>query len=128
MKPAGVHLDQRQRAEGLKIGVERPNCREVAEQYAALSKEAEVSSKVLPKTNPKEKVGNFVLVDGRLSMIEYSDLPDDWASETDDLGRLKFWAANPAIHLFDVGFLHKIAAEAERLPWHLARMKVSAHT
>ena len=35
---------------------------------------AEVSSKVLPKTGPKEKVGNFLLVDGRCSMIEYSDL------------------------------------------------------
>jgi UDP-N-acetylglucosamine/UDP-N-acetylgalactosamine diphosphorylase len=86
--------------------------------------EAEVSSKVLPKTGPKEKVGNFALVDGRCAMIEYSDLPDEWAHETDDEGELKFWAGNPAIHLFDVDFLRKIVSEAERLPWHLARKKV----
>jgi UDP-N-acetylglucosamine/UDP-N-acetylgalactosamine diphosphorylase len=85
---------------------------------------AEVSSKVLPKTGPKEKVGNFLLVDGRCSMIEYSDLPDEWANEKDEQGQLKFWAGNPAIHLFDVAFLRKITAEADRLPWHLARKKV----
>jgi UDP-N-acetylglucosamine/UDP-N-acetylgalactosamine diphosphorylase len=86
---------------------------------------AEVSSKVLPKTGPLEKVGNFLLVDGRCSMIEYSDLPADWAQETDEHGRLRFWAGNPAIHLFDVDFLRKIAGDAERLPWHLARKKVA---
>ncbi|MBI2809062.1 MAG: UDPGP type 1 family protein [Planctomycetes bacterium] len=82
---------------------------------------AEVSSKVLPKTSPLEKVGNFLMVDGRCSMIEYSDLPEGWANETDDAGNLRFWAGNPAIHLLDVEFLRKIAGEAERLPWHLAR-------
>lgn len=89
-----------------------------------LAENAEVSSKVLPKTGPTEKVGNFALVDGRCSMIEYSDLPHEWAHETDEQGELKFWAGNPAIHLFDVAFLRKITQEAERLPWHLARKKV----
>jgi UDP-N-acetylglucosamine/UDP-N-acetylgalactosamine diphosphorylase len=89
-----------------------------------LEAEAEVSSKVLPKTEPKEKVGNFLLVDNRCSMIEYSDLPEDWAQETDERGQLKFWAGNPAIHLFDVDFLRKITAQADRLPWHLVLKKV----
>jgi UDP-N-acetylglucosamine/UDP-N-acetylgalactosamine diphosphorylase len=89
-----------------------------------LNEQAEVSSKVLPKTGPKEKVGNFLLVDGRCAMIEYSDLPDEWAAETDEQGQLKFWAGNPAIHLFDVAFLRNITKQAHRLPWHLARKKV----
>jgi UDP-N-acetylglucosamine/UDP-N-acetylgalactosamine diphosphorylase len=91
-----------------------------------LAERAEVSSKVLPKTGPKEKVGLFVLIDGRCSMIEYSDLPDAWAHETDNNGGLQFWAGNPAIHLFDVGFLNKVMGEAGRLPWHLARKKMPA--
>ncbi len=90
-----------------------------------LAEHAEVSSKVLPKAGPKEKVGNFLLVDGRCSMIEYSDLPDAWALETDADGQLTFWAGNPAIHLFDVAFLRHIVQEAARLPWHVARKKVS---
>jgi UDP-N-acetylglucosamine/UDP-N-acetylgalactosamine diphosphorylase len=89
-----------------------------------LAENAEVSSKVLPKTGPKEKVGNFLLVEGRCAMIEYSDLPEAWAEEKDADGRLRFWAGNPAIHLFDVGFLRRITGEADRLPWHLARKKV----
>jgi UDP-N-acetylglucosamine/UDP-N-acetylgalactosamine diphosphorylase len=89
-----------------------------------VDEKAEVSSKVLPKTGPKERVGNFALLDGRCAMIEYSDLPEEWAHETDEQGKLKFWAANPAIHLFDVDFLRKITSEADRLPWHLARKKV----
>ena len=89
-----------------------------------LEVEAEVSSKVLPKTEPKEKVGNFLLVDNRCSMIEYSDLPEGWAQETDERGQLKFWAGSPAIHLFDVEFLRKITGQADRLPWHLVRKRV----
>jgi UDP-N-acetylglucosamine/UDP-N-acetylgalactosamine diphosphorylase len=89
-----------------------------------LGEGAEVSSKVLPKTGPKEKVGNFVLVDGRCSMIEYSDLPEEWAVQTDDRGRLEFWAGNPAIHLFDVAFLRHLTRDADSLPWHVARKKV----
>ena len=79
-----------------------------------LEAKAEVSSKVLPKTEPTEKVGNFLLVDDRCSMIEYSDLPEDWAQETDERGQLKFWAGNPAIHLFDVDFLRRITAQTDR--------------
>src|SRR5262249_6081949 len=35
-----------------------------------------------------------------------------------------FWAGNPAIHLFDVGFLARMTADAGAMPWHLARKKV----
>jgi UDP-N-acetylglucosamine/UDP-N-acetylgalactosamine diphosphorylase len=86
--------------------------------------EAQVSSKVLPKAGPLERVGNFALVNGRCAMIEYSDLPKEWAHETDESGQLLFWAANPAIHLFDVDFLGAIAKDVDRLPWHVARKKV----
>ena len=90
-----------------------------------LAEEADVSSKVLSKTGPLEKVGNFLLIDGRCSMIEYSDLPLAWAHETDERGQLTFGAGNPAIHLFDVAFLRKITQHADRLPWHLAKKKVA---
>ena len=89
-----------------------------------LAEQAQISSKILPKTGPQEKVGNFALVDGRCAMIEYSDLPEAWAKETDAKGELVFWAANPAIHLFDVAFIRHVMQEASRLPWHVARKKV----
>lgn len=89
-----------------------------------LEAQAEVSSKVLPKAHPLEKVGNFVLLDGRCAMIEYSDLPESLARETDHQGRPRLWAGNPAIHLFDLEFLHKVTATTESIPWHLAKKKV----
>ncbi len=90
-----------------------------------LAQQAEVSSKVLPKRDPLEKVGNFALVDGRCSMIEYSDLPKEWAHETDADRQLRFWAGNPAIHLFDTRFLQRLASVAQSLPWHAAKKKVA---
>jgi len=89
-----------------------------------LAAQAQVSSKVVPKSHPLEKVGNFVLLEGRCAMIEYSDLPESLARETDDQGRPRLWAGNPAIHLFDTDFLHQVTQAADRIPWHLARKKV----
>src|SRR4029077_17625348 len=83
-----------------------------------LAREAEVSSKVIAKEKPTDKLGNFVLVDGRCSFIENSDLPEALATKSDAQGQLLFWAGNPAIHLFDVAFLRKVTQGAARIPWH----------
>jgi UDP-N-acetylglucosamine/UDP-N-acetylgalactosamine diphosphorylase len=83
---------------------------------------ADVSSKVIPKDGPHDKLGNFVLIDGKLAMIEYSDLPDELARSTEPDGRLRIRAGNPAIHVFDVDFLSRVTEAG--LPFHLARKKV----
>ena len=85
---------------------------------------AEVSSKVIPKEGPTDKLGNFVLVDGRCEIIEYSDLPQELAERTDDQGKLWLWAGSPAIHYFSVDFLRRVTRGATRLPFHVARKKV----
>ncbi len=88
-----------------------------------LAQDAEVSTKVLPKRDALEKVGNVLLVDGRCSIIEYSDLPESLARATDEQGRPRLWAGNPAIHLFDLVFLKRVTGSTG-MPWHLARKKV----
>ena len=85
---------------------------------------AEVSTKVLPKKHPLEKMGNLVLIDGRCSIIEYSDLPADWATRTNDAGGLFFWGGSTAIHLFDVDFLRRMSEHQDTIPWHFAKKKV----
>jgi UDP-N-acetylglucosamine/UDP-N-acetylgalactosamine diphosphorylase len=85
---------------------------------------AEVSSKVVEKEHPGEKVGVLGLIDGRCSIIEYSDLPDGLARQTDEAGKLRYRAGSPAIHLFDLGFLERVTREEASLPFHLARKKV----
>ena len=85
---------------------------------------AEMSSKVIPKLGPTDKLGNFAQVDGRCTMIEYSDLPEELARQTDAEGRLRLWAGNPAIHFFDRDFLARMTLGQGRMPFHLARKKV----
>jgi UDP-N-acetylglucosamine/UDP-N-acetylgalactosamine diphosphorylase len=90
-----------------------------------VARRAEASSKVLPKQTPTDKLGNLVLVDGRCTIIEYSDLPDELAQSRDEKGHLRFRAGSPAIHIFDVAFLHRLTEGEIRIPFHFARKKVS---
>jgi UDP-N-acetylglucosamine/UDP-N-acetylgalactosamine diphosphorylase len=84
----------------------------------------EASSKVVAKAGPADKMGVFAEVDGRCTIIEYSDLPADLAKQTDDKGQLRLWAGNPAIHLFSVDFLKRVTRGELTLPFHVARKKV----
>jgi UDP-N-acetylglucosamine/UDP-N-acetylgalactosamine diphosphorylase len=85
---------------------------------------SEMSSKVVPKLGPDDKMGNFATIDRRCGIIEYSDLPADLARRTGPDGRLLLWGGNTAIHIFDVGFLDRVTRDATALPFHLARKKV----
>jgi UDP-N-acetylglucosamine/UDP-N-acetylgalactosamine diphosphorylase len=89
-----------------------------------LGARAEVSSKIVPKRDAKEKVGHLVQVDGRCTIVEYSDLSEDQMAARDEQGRLRLWAGNPAIHIFAVDYLKRITRGATRLPFHIARKKV----
>jgi UDP-N-acetylglucosamine/UDP-N-acetylgalactosamine diphosphorylase len=89
-----------------------------------LAADAQASSKVIAKDGPTDKLGNFVLVDGRCTIIEYSDLPAALAEERDAQGRLRLWAGSPAIHFFAVDFLEQVTRGATRLPFHVAKKKV----
>ncbi|GAB4197912.1 MAG: UDPGP type 1 family protein [Phycisphaeraceae bacterium] len=89
--------------------------------------EAQMSSKMLPKTGPKEKLGNFCLADGRMTVIEYSDLPDELAHQTTEDGQLRFRAGSIAIHMIQLDFVESIneSAQGFALPFHRAEKKVA---
>jgi UDP-N-acetylglucosamine/UDP-N-acetylgalactosamine diphosphorylase len=89
-----------------------------------LAERAAISSKVIPKEAPEEKLGLFVLVDGKLTIIEYSDIPAEMTRERDETGGLRLWAGNPAIHLFEIEFLERMTRGVGQIPWHVARKKV----
>ncbi|MFG0283233.1 MAG: UTP--glucose-1-phosphate uridylyltransferase [Phycisphaerales bacterium JB039] len=91
----------------------------------AADSSAEMSSKMLPKAYPEEKVGVFCKRGDRLVMVEYSDLPEELATERDERGRLRFIAGSPAIHILGAEFVHQIASDPEfALPLHRAEKKV----
>ncbi|MHC4622309.1 MAG: UTP--glucose-1-phosphate uridylyltransferase [Planctomycetota bacterium] len=86
--------------------------------------DAEMSSKALIKTGPKEKVGNFCLADGKVTVIEYSDLPDELAEKRNRDGSLLFQLASIAIHIINTTFVEKLNAEGFSLPLHRALKKI----
>jgi UDP-N-acetylglucosamine/UDP-N-acetylgalactosamine diphosphorylase len=85
--------------------------------------ESELTSLAVVKTAADDKLGNFVMIDGRLQVIEYSDFPADVAKQTDSGGGLRFWAGSVAIHMFDRAFLERSLKLKDSLPFHVARKK-----
>jgi UDP-N-acetylglucosamine/UDP-N-acetylgalactosamine diphosphorylase len=86
---------------------------------------SEFSSQVVRKTNPLDKVGNVVEVDGRLHVIEYFDLPDDVARRTAADGSPAIWAGSIAVHAIEAAFLTRMAESSSALPFHIARKQVA---
>jgi UDP-N-acetylglucosamine/UDP-N-acetylgalactosamine diphosphorylase len=86
---------------------------------------SEMSSKTIGKAHALEKVGNFVFADGAVQVIEYSDLPESLAKQTNPDGSLKFNAGSIAIHALRVSFIERLNAGGRlQLPWHRAEKKV----
>lgn len=86
---------------------------------------SEMSSKTVPKAEPLEKVGNFVLADSVVQVIEYSDLPESLARKTNADGSLVFDAGSIAIHALRVNFIKRLNSGGSlKLPWHRAEKKV----
>lgn len=86
---------------------------------------AEISARMLPKTGPFEKLGNFCVSGGRLRIIEYSDMPRELAGRRNPDGSLSFLAGSPAIHIISRAFIERLTADGRlRLPWHRADKKV----
>lgn len=85
---------------------------------------ARMSSKVVRKRSPGEKVGVLGRSDGRLTCIEYSDLPEDLRHACDARGDLSFWAGSIALHAIDRDFVEDLTRGGLRLPWHVARKRI----
>ncbi len=92
---------------------------------AAPDSSGEMSSKMVAKSSPTEKVGVFCQSGGRTFVMEYSDLPERMQHATGPDGQLKFIAGSIAIHMIGVAFLRRLATDkAFSLPWHRAEKKI----
>lgn len=85
----------------------------------------EMSSKMVMKAGPDEKVGVFAKANGRTAVIEYSDLPAELARRTAPDGSLMFCAGSIAIHIISVSFVERLnAGTGFSLPYHRAEKKI----
>jgi UDP-N-acetylglucosamine/UDP-N-acetylgalactosamine diphosphorylase len=85
---------------------------------------SEMTTQVIRKQDPAEKVGVVVSADGRTQVIEYSDLPAAAAERREPDGSLSLWAGSIAVHVLDMDFLSRVAGQADGLPFHIARKAV----
>ena len=85
---------------------------------------SELSTQVVAKKLPEEKVGVAVKIGDEVRILEYSNLTDEAARRTDETGGLALWAGNTAIHVFDRAFLERMLENADSLPFHKAHKKV----
>ena len=85
---------------------------------------AEMSSKMVDKNSPTERVGVACVRDGTNVIIEYSDFDEKTATDRTADGRLRFWAGNIAQHVLSVSFVERMRPIADRMPFHRARKKV----
>lgn len=85
-----------------------------------------MSSKMVAKAYENEKLGHFCILDGKTTVIEYSDMPEALCARRDADGRLSFRAGSIAIHVIAVAFARSLAAAGSeaQLPFHRADKKI----
>jgi UDP-N-acetylglucosamine/UDP-N-acetylgalactosamine diphosphorylase len=108
--------------------VDNPLVRVIDPLFVGLHLEtgSEMSTKVVSKAHDLEKVGVLCAVGEKVTVIEYSDLPDALATAKNPDGSRRFDAGNIAIHAISRGFVERVTApgSAIALPWHRADKKV----
>jgi len=83
----------------------------------------EMSSKCVKKRDPEEKIGVFVVEDGKITVVEYSELDSIVLEEGGD-PRIELIAGNIAIHAINLDFASRITANELKLPFHIAHKKI----
>jgi len=125
MNASGALQDMREKGieELFYFQVDNPLARIADPQFigAHVENRADMSTKVVAKIDPAERVGIIGKVNGRLGCIEYSELtPAQTAERTAD-GSLRFSSANTAIHMLKRGFIEKLTQDRGfALPHHIA--------
>ena len=86
---------------------------------------AEMSCKVIRKTDPMEKVGVMATRNSRPEVVEYTELADEQRHARDEDGNLVYWAGNIGIHAFNLPFLRRVAHDNKQLlPYHASPKKI----
>ena len=88
-----------------------------------ISQGNKTASKTITKLSPEERVGVFCNKNGKPSVIEYTELPQEMAKLRNENGELIYGEAHIMCNLFHISAIEKIAEE--KLPYHVAFKKIS---
>lgn len=85
---------------------------------------SEMSNKVVHKAYPEEKMGVICEINGKVGLVEYSDLSEEYMYARDEDGELKFWAGSIATHMINIDFVERENKHGFRLPFHVAEKNI----
>ncbi len=88
--------------------------------------DAEISTKVVRRSNTAEKVGVYVSLQDRDAIIEYSEMGEKNMSALDEKGAILYWAGNIAIHVLKRSFVERLNDHGFALPYHSAAKEIEA--
>jgi len=91
---------------------------------AAPDSSGEMSTKIVRKTDPGEKVGVVCRTERGTEVIEYSDMPRELSDARNGDHTLRFSAGSIAIHMMSVDFVARLNAQGFGLEYHRAEKKV----
>jgi UDP-N-acetylglucosamine/UDP-N-acetylgalactosamine diphosphorylase len=81
---------------------------------------AEISTKVVRRREPEEKVGIYGTVNGKPVVVEYSDFHPEEYRALDEKGNLRHWAGSIAVHMISLSFIRRLNLHGFALPYHRA--------
>ncbi len=82
----------------------------------------ELGVKTVTKVSPEEKVGVLCKINGRVGVVEYTEISNELANSRDDKGNLEFGEAYFGSAIYDIELLERIIKE---LMYHVAKKKNS---
>jgi UDP-N-acetylglucosamine/UDP-N-acetylgalactosamine diphosphorylase len=91
---------------------------------ACIANQVECGNKVVWRAHKTEKVGVTAELNGRMHVLEYSELPTDLADSEDAEGKLLFGAANICNHYLSVSFLQQRVLPSLSEVYHVAKKKI----
>ncbi len=80
-----------------------------------------VSSKTLMKSKPEERVGVFYKLNGKPSVIEYTEITDEMANLRDSEGQLMYGQLHIGVNMFNIKAIEMIGED--KLSYHTAFKK-----
>ncbi|MDO5555477.1 MAG: UTP--glucose-1-phosphate uridylyltransferase [Clostridia bacterium] len=86
-----------------------------------VSNKNQIGTRTVLKRNPQEKVGVFCKKNGRVKVIEYTELPKDIAGITYDNGELVFGESHIMCNLFNINAIK--TSSTNKLEYHIALKK-----
>lgn len=86
----------------------------------------ESANKVVEKSFPEEAVGVVARIDGKVQVVEYSEISVETSELRNPDGKLTFRAGNICNHFFAVDFLSRVCSDEilKALPQHVAKKKI----